>query len=87
MSKKTEDAAAVQDQQEGKESPMASKPAFIDELQKKGSVMLTASTREDLFAQADTIKNAIKGGHLSAGAVGYNYDTCTYCLLINLVND
>lgn len=87
MIKKTEDAATVQDQQEGKESTKAGKPASIDELKKNGSVMLTASTREDLFAQADTLKNAIKGGHLSAGAVGYNYDTCTYCLLINLVND
>lgn len=87
MSTKTEDASDVQNLQEGKESTKAGKPAYIDELKKNGSVMLTASTREDLFAQADTLKNAIKGGHLFAGAVGYNYDTCTYCLLINLVND
>lgn len=91
--KKTEEVAAEQnqEQQEVKEDgagrTTAKTPAFVEELLKNGSVMLTANTRDDLFAQVETIKNAINGGRISAGAVGYNYDESTYCLFVKIIND
>ena len=58
-------------------------PDFIKELQDKGSVVLTAKSREELSAVVNDIPADV---HYGAGAVGYNYDKGEYTLRIDLIN-
>lgn len=57
--------------------------AFVQELKEKGSVTLTASTREELSAMIDEIPASVK---YSAGAVGRSKDDGTLTLRIDLNN-
>lgn len=61
----------------------ANAPAFLKELQDKGSVVLTAQSRDELSAVVNDIPADV---HYGAGAVGYNYDKGEYTLRIDLIN-
>lgn len=58
-------------------------PDFMKELQDKGSVVLTAPSRDELSALVNDIPADV---HYGAGAVGYNYDKGEYTLRIDLIN-
>ena len=55
-----------------------------DELMKNEQTILTAKTREELFAKFDELKASIKDVNLSTGAVGRN-DDGTLILQVNIV--
>lgn len=57
--------------------------AFVQELKEKGSVTLTASTREELAGMVDEIPASVK---YSAGAVGRSKENGLFSLRIDLNN-
>jgi hypothetical protein len=57
----------------------------LDELLKKGTVILTAKTREELFAQNEQIKAEAKDVTIGCGAIGRNSDA-NYTLRIDIIN-
>ncbi len=58
--------------------------AFIDELQKNGTAILTAKTREELAEMVNDIPSDI---HYAAGAVGYNPETGDFSLRIDIITN
>lgn len=56
-------------------------PAFVEELLKKGSVILRAKTREELAKMVDDIPAEVKYG---AGAVGQSREDGTFLLIVEL---
>lgn len=73
MSKKKTQAKANEEQ-----------PSYIQELLKNGTVILTASDREDF---GDLIDQIPAKTHYAAGAVGRDTLTGLYELRIDLIND
>lgn len=71
MSKKTTDTTETQ------------QPAFVEELLKNGTAVLTAKTREELAEMVDNIPAEC---HYGAGAVGKNPDTGLFSLRIDITN-
>ena len=64
------------------------KDAAIDKAneQPKGTQVLTAQTREDLFKQVEDIKaNLVEGQTLTAGAVGQSKDDDTFSIQIDII--
>ena len=66
------------------EQAEASNPV-ADALLLDGQTVLTANSREELFAKFNEIKASVKDVTLSTGAVGRSRDDGTYCLQINIV--
>lgn len=59
-------------------------PAFVEELLKNGTAILTAKTREEL----DEMVNDIPADcHYGAGAVGKNPDTGLFSLRIDIITN
>lgn len=56
-------------------------PAFLKELQDKGSVTLKAMSRDELAAMVGQIPADI---HYGSGAVGFNCETCEYMVQLDL---
>lgn len=77
MSKK--DQVPKSEQAEVKDNPIA------DALLLDGATVLTANSREELFAKFNEIKASVKDVNLSTGAVGRSRDDGTYSLQINVV--
>lgn len=75
MSKKT---STDSQQQETK------RPAFVDELLKNGTIVLTSLTREDFAPMLAKIPDEVK---YSAGAVGKNSETGVFTLRLDVIND
>ena len=71
MSKKTDTTEKTQ------------QPAYIDELLKNGTTILTANTRDELAEMVNAIPADVKYG---AGAVGHNHDTGAFTLRIDLTS-
>ena len=67
------------EQAEVKGNPIA------DALLLDGATVLTANSREELFAKFNEIKASVKDVPLTTGAVGRSRDDGTYCLQINIV--
>lgn len=67
------------EQAEAKGSPVA------DALLLDGATVLTAPSREELFAKFNEIKASVKDVPLMTGAVGRSRDDGTYCLQVNIV--
>lgn len=67
------------EQAEVKGNPIA------DALLLDGATVLTAPSREELFAKFNEIKASVKDVPLTTGAVGRSRDDGTYCLQINIV--
>ena len=70
MSKKTETTEKQQ-------------PAFVEELQKNGTIILTAKTRDELAEMVNDIPADV---HYGAGAVGYNPETGVFSLRLDIIN-
>lgn len=85
MSKKKEEvfSGSSAEEQEQAQLPAveSGSPAFVDELLKNGKAVLTAKTREDI---AEMVNNIPAECSYRAGAVGYNHETGTYSLRIDL---
>ena len=58
-------------------------PAYIDELLKNGTTILTANSRDEL---AEMVNNIPADVHYGAGAVGFNHETATYSLRLDLTS-
>lgn len=59
-------------------------PAYVEELLKNGTVILTASDREDFGDLIDQIPAKTR---YAAGAIGKNPNTGLYQLRIDIIND
>ena len=71
MSKKTDTTEKTQ------------QPAYIDELLKNGTTILTAKTRDELAEMVNDIPADCSYG---AGAVGYNPETGDFSLRLDITN-
>lgn len=58
-------------------------PAYVDELLKNGTTILTASSREELAEKVNDIPADVRYG---AGAVGFNPATGAYTLRVDIIN-
>ena len=59
-------------------------PAYVEELLKNGTAILTAKTREEL---ADMVNDIPANVRYSAGAAGYNPETGAFTLRVDIIND
>jgi hypothetical protein len=59
-------------------------PAYVDELLKNGTAVLTAKTREELADMVNDIPANVRYG---AGAAGYNPETGAFTLRVDIIND
>ena len=59
-------------------------PAYVEELLKNGTAVLTAKTREELADMVNDIPANVRYG---AGAVGYNPETGAFTLRVDIIND
>ena len=57
-------------------------PAYVDELLKNGTAILTASSREELAEMVNEIPAECKYG---AGAIGKNHETGAFTLQVDLI--
>lgn len=57
-------------------------PAYVEELLKNGTAILTAKTREDLADMVNDIPANVRYG---AGAAGYNPETGAFTLRVDIV--
>ena len=85
MSKKTNTPAAdgspvSTEQQSTVES---GSPAFMKELLETGTTILTAKSRDEL---AEMVNNIPADVHYGAGAVGFNHETATYSLRLDITS-
>lgn len=62
----------------------AEQPDFVKELLEKGSVIITAKTREDLEAM---LKDIPADCRYMTGAVGHNLDTWLFVLQLDLIKE
>ena len=58
-------------------------PAYIDELLKNGTTILTAKSRDELAEMVNDIPADV---HYGAGAVGFNHETATYSLRLDITS-
>ena len=58
-------------------------PAFVEELLKNGTVIITAKTRDELAEMVNDIPADVKYG---AGAVGMNPETGVFSLRLVIIN-
>ena len=58
-------------------------PAYVEELLKNGTVILTANSREEL---AEMVNDIPADCHYGAGAVGKNPDTGLFSLRLDITN-
>ena len=58
-------------------------PAYIDELLKNGTTILTAKSRDEL---AEMVNNIPADVHYGAGAVGFDHETATYSLRLDITS-
>ena len=59
-------------------------PAYVEELLKNGTAVLTAKTREELAGMVNDIPANVRYG---AGAAGYNPETGAFTLRVDIIND
>ena len=58
-------------------------PAFVEELLKNGTTILTVKSRDEL---AEMVNNIPADVHYGAGAVGFNHETATYSLRLDITS-
>jgi hypothetical protein len=66
------------------ESAEPKQPAYVEELLKNGTAVLTAKTREELADMVNDIPANVRYG---AGAAGYNPETGAFTLRVDIIND
>ena len=59
-------------------------PAFVEELLKNGTTILTAKSRDEL---AKMVNNIPADCHYGAGAVGFNPETGDFSLRLDIINN
>lgn len=59
-------------------------PAFVEELLKNGTAVLTAKTRDELAEMVNDIPADVRYG---AGAVGFNHETGVFTLRVDIINN
>lgn len=59
-------------------------PAYVEELLKNGTAILTAKTRDELADMVNDIPANVRYG---AGAAGYNPETGAFTLRVDIIND
>ena len=57
--------------------------AFVEELLKNGTTTITAKSRDEL---AEMVNNIPADVHYGAGAVGFNHETATYSLRLDITS-
>ena len=82
MSKKNETTDTQQPQIDVADGTAVKQPAYVDELLKKGTTLLTAKTRDELDKMISEIPADVKYG---AGAVGKNFETGVFTLRLDIV--
>ena len=78
MSKKTNTPAV-----DGSPVSTEQQPAFVEELLKNGTTIITAKSRDEL---AEMVNNIPADVHYGAGAVGFNHETATYSLRLDITS-
>ena len=76
MSKKNDTPAA-----DGSPVSTEQQPAYIDELLKNGTTILTAKTRDELAEMVNDIHADVR---YAAGAVGHNPETGSFTLRVDI---
>lgn len=66
------------------ETKTPEQPAYVEELLKNGTVVLTAKTREEL---TEMVNNIPAECHYGAGAVGQDFEHRVLTLRIDIVNN
>lgn len=66
------------------ETTETQQPAFVEELLKNGTVVLTAKTRDELTDMVNDIPADCSYG---AGAVGFNPDAGVFTLRVDIINN
>lgn len=66
------------------ESAEPKQPAYVEELLKNGTAILTAKTRDGLADMVNDIPADVRYG---SGAVGYNPETGAFTLRVDIIND
>lgn len=59
----------------------------LEQLQQDGHIVLTAKTRDDLFAQVETLKASAKGAALATGAIGQNRESGDFSIRVDIINN
>lgn len=66
------------------ETTETKQPAFVEELLKNGTAVLTAKTREELAEMVNDIPADVK---ISVGAVAHNTETGAFTLRVDITNN
>lgn len=66
------------------ETTETQQPAFVEELLKNGTAILTANTRDELTDMVNDIPADCSYG---AGAVGFNPDAGVFTLRVDIINN
>ena len=80
----SKNATEEQQQQQPTTTAKSGSPAFVDELLKNGTAILTAKTRDELAEMVNKIPADV---HYGAGAVGFNPETGAFTLRVDIMND
>lgn len=80
----SKNATEEQQQQQPTTTAKSGSPAYVDELLKNGTTILTAKTRDELAEMVNEIPADV---HYGAGAVGFNPDTGAFVLRVDIIND
>ena len=75
---------ATEEQQQPTPTVKSGSPAFVEELLKNGTAILTAKTRDELAEMVNEIHADV---HYGAGAVGFNPETGAFTLRVDIIND
>ena len=66
------------------ETTETKQPAFVEELLKNGTVILTANSREELAEMVNDIPANVR---YAVGAVGHNPETGVFTLRVDITNN
>lgn len=75
---------ATEEQQQPTTTAKSGSPAYVDELLKNGTAILTAKTCDELAEMVNKIPADVRYG---AGAAGYNPETGAFTLRVDIIND
>ena len=73
---------ATEEQQQQTPTAKSGSPAFVEELLKNGTTILTAKTRDELAEMVNEIPADV---HYGAGAVGFNPETGAFTLRVDIL--
>ncbi len=75
---------ATEEQQQPTTTAKSGSPAYVDELLKNGTAILTAKTRDELAEMVNKIPADV---HYGAGAVGFKPEAGAFTLRVDILND